>query len=205
MEPLTIVVSSISLLTFIVNTFAGQLENINRRKIDYRNCRADLESYKSTLEEYEEQLKQWEIVWCRALRQPFDDETYNFLWGAVGHKLIREQADNITNQFKEIIAIFRFRHANSAGFNWDSKELPKDIRGGPGPGVWKYNNFLSERKRPEDPLLFRKFAFAIYKNAEIKYRIDRLETSIKDLRNTSTLTFISGMTFVFSTHPTARM
>ncbi len=165
MEPLSIVVSSISLLTFIFNTFGGQLENINRRMVDYRKCKADLEGYKSTLEEYEEQLKQWEIVWCRALQQPFGDETYEFLWGAVGHKLIRAEVDKITNQFKEIIAIFRFRHANSAGFNWNSEELPEDLRGGPGNWVRKYNNFLSERKRPEDPRLFRKFAFAIYKNA----------------------------------------
>jgi hypothetical protein len=128
MEPISIVVSSISLLTFILNTFGGQVENINRPIIDYRKCKVDLEGYKSTLEKYEDQLRRWEIVWCRELFQPFDNESYDFLWGAVGHELIRKKADNIKSQFKEIIAIFCFCHANSARFNWESEELPEELK-----------------------------------------------------------------------------
>ncbi|KAF2120770.1 hypothetical protein BDV96DRAFT_628245 [Lophiotrema nucula] len=190
MEPFSILLGTISVITTIVTTFGGQIENIYNRSILFRRCKDVLRSYKRRLEDLAYQIEQWDRIWCR---QAFDVEsddraTYKFLWGEAGYDRITDIAHDIEIGFKEIEAMFRFRHRSNTRFEWNGTDLPEEVRGNPGPQIQKWNKFLDSTYTPSAQL-YEKFAFAIYKNTAFKTRLDQLETDVSDLTSTSTRYF----------------
>lgn len=191
MEPFSILLGAVGILTTVVTTFGGHIENINNRRITYVRCKGVLRGYKSKLEELADQIKKWEKIWCRQVYHISGDDRaiYNFLWGEAGYNRIVEIAHEISTGFNDIVSMFRFRHASCARIDWNGEDVPEELRGQPGTLIWQWNEFLENTGTVATPRFYEKFAFAIYKMAAFKARLEKLEIDVQDIKCTSTRYF----------------
>jgi hypothetical protein len=191
MEPFSILLGTVSVLISVVTTFGGHIENINNRRIAYITCKGVLRGYKSKLEDLADQIKKWEKIWYRQGYDIGRDDraTYDFLWGEAGYNRIVDIANEISTGFNDIAAMFRFRHASSARFDWNGEDVPEELRGQPGSLIRRWNEFLENTGTVPMPHFYEKFAFAIYKNAAFKACLEKLEMDVKDIKDTSTRYF----------------
>ena len=191
LEPLSLLSTAIGLLGFVLNTLPSTIESITERKHLYEKCVRRLKFYEKRLEDQKDSIEKWELIWFQTIEEPFDDATYDYLWGSEGNRKIADMLENIDDQFEAIVKIFRFRHGDAAHFDWANPDLPPEFHTPPGTEVRRWNGLLDRASQSRQPHIFQgdpnasilwRFGFAMYKNKNIESRLNELDTMIKEMQ-----------------------
>lgn len=85
------------LLSFVAST----IENIDKRKRDYRQCRNRLRLYHHSVEISAQYYKGWIRIWCEG-GHPYSEEMYKYFWGEDGFAKVCQRVDVVKDCFSDI-------------------------------------------------------------------------------------------------------
>lgn len=183
-EPL----SALAVLGFTTGTLGFIASTMSKIDEDIRaahECESRLRSFSWLLGDACMELTVWHSIWIG--RRAFQNETYVHFWGAQGFAEIHSRIDGITELSNEIKVLLYQPAIDETG---TSLLLGSELKD------WHHLIDHDLAKLPswrpaEHPKLglMRKIGFALFRNATLQDKIDRLKSHIEGLRDFTQHTF----------------
>ncbi|KAF2031935.1 hypothetical protein EK21DRAFT_110385 [Setomelanomma holmii] len=174
----------------LLSFLASAVESIKAKVNYYEECVKKLQDYNNTMEDVLIELKEWSYLWSQhhaGRHEPFKDLDYALFWGLEGYEGIKARERAIRSDVQVIAELLECRTIGSTWADWRFLEMncPSQQE------ITRWTSLLRDSQRERrslakaDERWTYKFLFAIYRNSNLKAKIEDLQKRVSQLKRTS--------------------